>query len=578
MGESTESTREQPQGGLPEARSSHTEKVTKGRLLGRLIVGQTVAVGFLTIMTATGGLLAPGSGLFGLVPLGGIAVVVGLASLWLLRRGGYRAGSYVFLVGTAVAITSNVYVRGYQDASAIYYLWPILCAVLLLETRGAVVVTAVSSVLYGTLVVLQVMGVQVPPLPYDPATESLLTVGSRLMMFFLLAFLGWLTSRDLRSALEQATDSSERLQALNATLEERIEARTNDLQLRASYLEATAAVAAEAGRLLGDSQLLLERVVQLVSDRLGSAHAGLFLVDSTGEWAELVAASSKGGRRMLARGHRLRVGVQGLVGYAASSGQPRVALDVGSDVLFADNPDLPDTRSELALPLRVGGRVIGVLDVQSPQAGAFSDQDVSGLQSLADQVAVAVDNAHLHGQLERSLETEQRTRGALTGQAWQQYLRTQADLGFTKEGDTVLRAGSTLGPEMHAAAETGRAVSGNTGVLAVPVRVGDQVVAVIDARLPSDEDDWTADRVSLLQALADQVGQALDRARLYETTQLGAARERLLSETTSRIRESLDLDTVLQVAAREVSQALDLGMVEVRLGSGPRAQAGEQVP
>mgnify|MGYP000163472508 CR=1 FL=1 len=131
-------------------------------------------------------------------------------------------------------------------------------------------------------------------------------------------------------------------------LEQRVASRTRDLQRRSVQLEAAAQVAREAAAIRDVTQLL-GRTVHLISERFGFYHAGIFLLDEVGEYAVLRAASSEGGQRMIARGHKLRVGEVGIVGYVAESGQPRIALDVGEDAVYFDNPDMPRTHSEICL-------------------------------------------------------------------------------------------------------------------------------------------------------------------------------------------------------------------------------------
>ncbi len=167
-----------------------------------------------------------------------------------------------------------------------------------------------------------------------------------------------------------------------------------EAQRRAAQLAAAAEVARDATSIL-DVEQLLNETVHLISEQFGFYHAGVFLLDEAGEYAVLQAASSEGGQRMLARGHKLRVGKVGIVGKVAATGEPHIALDVGKDAVHFANPDLPDTHSEMGLPLRVRGRVIGVLDVQSTRVAAFTEDDVAVLQTLADQLAAAIANARL---------------------------------------------------------------------------------------------------------------------------------------------------------------------------------------
>jgi GAF domain-containing protein len=182
-----------------------------------------------------------------------------------------------------------------------------------------------------------------------------------------------------------------------------------ETQRRATQLATAAAVARDATAIL-DVDHLLDETMSLISKQFGFYHAGIFLLDERDEYAVLQAASSEGGRRMLERGHKLRVGEVGIVGYVASTGEPRVALDVGEDTAHFAHPDLPNTRSEMALPLKVQDRVIGVLDVQSTQEAAFSEDDVAVLQTMADQLATAIANARLFEQVQRRARRERLIR------------------------------------------------------------------------------------------------------------------------------------------------------------------------
>ena len=206
---------------------------------------------------------------------------------------------------------------------------------------------------------------------------------------------------------------------------EGLEAAQKMLAERTKALEAIGELARDASS-ASDQQDLLNRVVKLVSERFGFYHAGIFLLNPSREWAVLQAASSEGGQRMLERSHRLRVGQEGMVGYVTYHGKPRIALDVGSEPTFFNNPDLPDTRSEITLPLRVRNEVIGTLDVQSTEAEAFNEDDIAILQAIADQVAMVISNVRLFQAVQESLEAERRAYSDLSHKAWSELLREKA--------------------------------------------------------------------------------------------------------------------------------------------------------
>ena len=393
-----------------------------------------------------------------------------------------------------------------------------------------------------------------------------------LLVLPMLASQNYLFERFTR-ALVESRDLMRRLRRNRDELERRVEARTRDMARRTRYLEATATIAREASMVLDDPQQLLSRVVDLISEQFGFYHAGIFLLDLTETWAELQAASSEGGRRMLARHHRLRVGQEGTVGYVTSRGEPRIALDVGKDAVFFDNPDLPETRSAITLPLHARGKIIGALDVQSRQVKAFGDEDVEVLQVLADQVALAISNARLFQQAQEAVEAERRAYGELSREAWQQLLRTGTDLKFYSTSKETIAVEGVWRPEMRTALRTGQITPGADGMtLAIPVSVQGQVVGVIDGRKPEASGTWTRDEIDLLQALTDQMSAALEGARLYRETQRRAARERLVSEVTGRMRETLAVNTVLQTAVREIGEKLALSELVIRVGAPPGGQ------
>jgi sensor domain CHASE-containing protein/GAF domain-containing protein len=358
------------------------------------------------------------------------------------------------------------------------------------------------------------------------------------------------------------------LESLRAS-ELRLEGRNRDLARRARYLEATANVVQDAASVL-EPQELLSRVVALVSERFGFYHTGIFLLDSSGEWAVLQAASSEGGRRMLARGHRLRVGQQGIVGYVTGRGEPHIALEIGADAASFDNPDLADTRSEITLPLRAQGKIIGALDVQSTEPRAFSDEDAAMLQTLADQVATAISNARLFEQAQESLETAQRAYGELSREAWAKMIHAHPGMGYhyDESGVTPLAGRIQSQNECEVDSSEKHAEPGEElPKLAVPVKVRGQVIGVIHVHKPSDAGEWTPEQITLLETLADQLGVALESARLYQDAQRRATRERLTREITDKMRRATDVEGIVQTAVDELFSVLGTSRTFVRLGA-----------
>ncbi len=358
-----------------------------------------------------------------------------------------------------------------------------------------------------------------------------------------------------------------RLRDLIAGLEQQVEERTHDLALRSTYLEATAQVGRVAASILDEDELI-RRVVEMIRERFDLYYVGLFLLDEEGQWAVLRAGTGEAGRRMLARGHRIRVG-EGMIGWCVDHGEARVALVAEKDAVRLATPELPDTRSEAALPLRSRGHILGAITVQHTEPGAFDEEVMSVLQVMADQVAVALDNARLYTETQRMLEAERRAYGELSRQAWQQLLQAQRMQGYRFAQQHITPSEGDWPPDMVQAARTGRMVYGEgerQGVLSIPIQVRGQVIGVLSFR-KGDTTTWTEAETNLVRSFTAQLEAALESARLYQDTQKRAAQDRLLGEVTSRIRETLNMDTVLRTTLRELGTALNIPRVEVRMAT-----------
>ncbi len=215
----------------------------------------------------------------------------------------------------------------------------------------------------------------------------------------------------------------EQIQRYTATLEQQVAERTAALARRNLQLHVAAEVARDAttARRLDD---LLSRAANLIYERFGFYHVGIFLLDERGAHAVLRAATGEPGRQLLAAGFRLKIGANSLVSQVLTSGKARIVPDVGADAAYCSSPLLPETRAEMTLPMHAGGRIIGALDIQSTQVNAFDAEDSESVQILADQLAVAIENIRLFEQIQNALEAR---------------LHTSADVDCQPAGDFVCR-------------------------------------------------------------------------------------------------------------------------------------------
>jgi nitrate/nitrite-specific signal transduction histidine kinase len=350
---------------------------------------------------------------------------------------------------------------------------------------------------------------------------------------------------DLSRAIAQMTG---RVRQSYDTLEERIDERTKGLERRTLQLQVAAEVARDIAS-TSDPEELLNQAVDLIRDRFGFYHAGVFLTDERHEFEALRAATGDAGREMLARQHKLRIGETGLVGYSALSGEPRIALDVGLDAVHFKNPLLPETRSEVAIPIKMGNRVIGVLDVQSKEPAAFDQDSIATLQVISDQLAIAIQNARLLRETQESLSELERTYGHYDYSAWDRLLQSISPIGYQYDGMKV----SPIAEPERAGAETeiqGEPTPGSQP-LSLPLRVRGGIIGALDIWPQTNRLSDT--ETSFLTNIGDRLSQILESARLFEETRDRAAREEAINRLTADFARSLDTDSVLQTAVREMA-------------------------
>lgn len=302
---------------------------------------------------------------------------------------------------------------------------------------------------------------------------------------------------------------------------------------------------------------LLPLITNLVSEKFKFYHIGIFLLDDRNEYAVLEATNSEGGRKMLNRAHRLHVG-SGIVGYVAATNLPRIALDVGSDSVFFNNPDLPQTRSEMAVPLRVSEITIGVLDVQSTEPNAFNDDDISTLATLSDQVAIAIQNSRNFETAQRLIEHAQKTTGLVMKESWQAIKSQNQLLPYRESSPGISRKDAQIAPEVLEKIKADRntvVLEGKNYQLAVPIQLSNNIVGVLNIRLPENHTP-DQDEIDIARAVGDRLSLALESTTLLEAAQRRAEYERMTSDISTKIGASTRFESILRIAAEELSHAL----------------------
>jgi len=365
-------------------------------------------------------------------------------------------------------------------------------------------------------------------------------------------------SKDETGTLAQAFNAmTSRLRATFEGLEKNIEERTAELfnanernERRAKQFQSIAQVARTISSTL-EFDSLLRQITTVISREFGFYHVGVFLLDSAREYAVLSATNSEGGQKMLARNHRLKVGERGLVGFVSSTGRPRVALDTGADAVFFNNPDLPETHSEIALPLRAGEKVIGVLDVQSTEPSAFSQEDINILSTLADQVSIAIQNAKQNQETKKALAEADALSKQFVQTGWAQFTRRQKLVGVYHTG----AKGTVLYTDKGSNNEKQIKNKGRGASLSIPIRLRDEVIGSVDVSA-IDHRKWTQDELDIVAAIIERAAIAMENARLLTESQRRASKERTIGEISARISAQSEIDQLLRTAVQELNKSI----------------------
>ena len=500
-----------------------------------------------------------------------IAAAVLTGVLFLLRRGRLTWSRWLVPLVAWMLISYEVYAigDGTREVQILGYPVVVLFATLLTGARGAWVFTALSSLSYTAILfihkytLLRAVPIADRLQPPDAVVATIVLV---LIAYIQLTIVNRLSASlaRLRTNEAELRTTIMALESVQGSLERQVMERTDQI-----------AVSAEVGRVANatlDPDEVLRRTVNLIAERFGYYYAAIFLVDESGIWANLTAATGDAGQTLLEREHRLQIGGRSMVGSAISRREARIALDAGAEPVRFDNPLLPETRSEIALPLTVGERVLGALDVQSAQGNAFDPEDIEVLQNMANQVAVAIDNARLYQESQGRLD-------ALNRFYRRDFRPARSALQF-RDGRITVPPPDSL-PAIEAGVDTGMQVRhlGDTTRVVLPFVAGGQIIGVMD--LKSKGRRWTEEELNMLESAGNQVSTALENAILVQETQERARQDRVLSEGTARIHETLDIESILRTAATDIQRTLSLSEVEVRIGlegdaAGSAPQAGPE--
>lgn len=362
---------------------------------------------------------------------------------------------------------------------------------------------------------------------------------------------------------------AEQLQDIIGKLEQRVEDRTKELQDQTKRLRVSAEISRDAAssRDLGE---LLEQAGELIQSRFGFYHTGIFLLDNDREFAVLASSPTKAGKQMIANNHKLRIGEVGIVGRVAATQEPRITLDTGLDAIHFNNPLLPNTRSEMALPLKVENRMIGVLDVQSDQPQAFNEDDIAIMQILADQLATAIDRTRLYQQVEQNLRELEQAYGQFTREGWKTLgegglltntgyrfdnVRIQPISEAPEHGTEAIQKGSKI-------VYSNKNKPSEKNSVSIPIKLRGQIIGVVSANL---KDGYSQKTISTIELAIERLASSLESARLYEEARLRADREQAIAQVATNITSAVDFDSILRTTVEEVGRSLSDTEVSIQI-------------
>lgn len=516
-------------------------------------------------------ILSPASGQF-FLPLALLVAITATILIAFAKRGHIRPVSMALIASFLVLSTIvEIFSKGETRPVSILSGAVIIAGGLLLGPRGSFI----TAILYGLkhIIVLflinnQIIEVQTPSPAPTPIVDGVTTFIGYLLIaivFSLATNSIYSTLTRLRQSESKLTDSNQKLQELTQTLEKRINERTIELE-KTSILSKRRARQFETitriSRTINSAQNLAEllpRISEAVSEQFGFYHVGIFLNDASNKYAALVAANSPGGKKMLARRHQLKVGEQGIVGYVTDSGEARIALDVGMDSAYFNNPDLPDTHSEMALPLRIAGTVIGALDVQSKERNAFTNEDIEVLSTLADQISLAIQNARLFDQTQKALTESEAVYRQNLRDSWS---RLPKELKLKGYRYTASGTAELIENEPSDEIKVVKDQNMQRREFSVPITLRGEPIGTLSVQVPKSE-HLGRDQIDLIRAVAEHVALSAENARLFEETNTRAARERIVSDITNKIRSTNDPNEMIQTAMTELQRVLGATRVEI---------------
>lgn len=462
------------------------------------------------------------------------AIFIGTYALTVLVtvvRFSYLARMSVFLAGIYVLGLGELFTHGILGDSLFFFLALIIFSTLLVSPRAGIAAIAFNLLTFAAAGWLVLNDRVVLLNPYAPPAkfEDWLSAGLAVVMFGAVIVLGFQRlEEEFVKAQKQIDATLNRLEEARSNLENKVQERTLLLQKVNEVAQAAAAI-------LNPDELLLYSVMR-IRDEFDCYYTAVYLLDASGQWAELKEATGEAGKVLRENRYRLETNGKSIVAKAIREKQGQIA----SEAERMDNPLLPYTRSQIALPLMAGNKLYGAMELHSTKEEAFAPLDLGAYQIMANGIAAALENARLFHQAQQSLLEMRAIQRQYLQNSWNTFVSETPDLEY-ELGDTELKQAKEI---------------------EIPLALREQILGNIQLASVSD---WSPEQKSLIEAVAAQAMLALENARLVEESQSIAARERIANEIIAKIWASPNMDSILQTAVRELGRALDASEVEIEV-------------
>lgn len=480
-------------------------------------------------------------------------------AITLLRIIPYRFRAVNFLAVIYLISVIELIQNGISGEGRIFLLALLPLTLILLGLRAAAITMGVSLL---TLVVVG-FGMVTSRIPLPGPNPLLLSYnsgawinGSAVILIVGIAISGAveILSRRLENALQQQKKLAIQMDTERDEIATRLQDRNALVDHRLNEIRTVAEINRSISGVF-DLNILLQQVIDQILRGFDLYYTGIFLVEPTQRYAVLRAGTGEAGQKMIANHHRLAIDTNSMIGWAVSMKQPRIALDIGQEAVRFNNPYLPQTRSEMALPIISRSICLGALTIQSSSPNAFDQGDIAVLQGIADGLAVALENVRLYEDIQKNLQEIKTLNRQYLQEAWLQEKTSSGELSYTFDNPLT-------NPDLE---------SGNT--IEIPITIRDQIIGRI--AMETGRSSLLPEEQAFVNAITTQTALALENARLLAETQRHASKEEMLNQMSSRFSRAVDVDTILRAALQELGKLPSVSEVSVHLSS-PQMLADEE--